>query len=285
MAKRRDNMLEAFRQSEESEQPTAEMLTPLGGPIEGASEGTGGAGEPFLPPEADPFAAQEMREEDAFVSVATRGGALPQPDIVVPEMPDGGVHLPMGREAFVVLQVLALAIVFLLGRLTAGTVVSAQREDPGMALQDEQAAGSMAAGGARFQDDAYADSGYADGGYVEQEEAAEPPAAAPVGLPEGLTAAEEAFLDPRNRTTILAITLRDTADHEHLAWASYDLLTQRGFPAIQPRRKNDDLVVLVGAAPTMKEMDGILEQVRKTVGPDGKLSYASAYRVNIEDFR
>jgi len=123
MARRRDNMLEAFRESAEATRERASRAAPP----------PGGAGGPFAPP-------REARSPAPADSGPPQLGPPPEP------MP---LLLPFGGIAFLLIQVLLLAGAFALGRITAAPAGApgngAVRAEDRVALQGpDEAPGELA---------------------------------------------------------------------------------------------------------------------------------------------
>lgn len=90
-----------------------------------------------------------------------------------------------------------------------------------------------------------------------------------------------ALYDPANRYTLVVATYGKSK--EDFAWATHDHLSDQGLPVFPPLAVGDDLLVLVGAAPTTAELSDEQERVTKLTGWDGnKRSYADAYPIAID---
>ncbi|TDJ78921.1 MAG: hypothetical protein E2O39_01200 [Planctomycetota bacterium] len=225
MAKRSDNMLEAFKSS------TAPARERAGKP----PKSSGGAGGPFAQPAPPPSSGGP-----AWLSLAANPGGI----------------------AMLVGSVLLLAMAFLLGRLSAPSVQAS-------------APAEVSDGG--FQFPILPEAPVAKGGTTSQEPATE--------LVEGETEADRAFLDPANLYSIRVLEYGRTERDQALAFAAYDHLRGNGFPVVWPRHKGNSLFLFVGAAPKIADLEGLLEQLRRTPGPGRDVkAYEGAFRVNIGDY-
>jgi len=303
MTKRHDNMLEAFRESTRIEE-----TKPVPQPRPGEALSFSGSGERVPPAPEDEGTGAETpvrseaamgdgAESDAPATRAPRRKAVDDdlvgvtgrsaPAATPPERaskPDRGtrVTIPVGREWFFGLTALALTLVFMLGRWSAGTVAAAGPGDdttlaaavPGAAARGDLSTrpasttrnnpGSLAA---PAQDSEQA-GGQADArGQV------------------ALTAAGRAFLDPTNIFTVVAITYDDSDAGRDLAVSTYRHLEAAGFDVVYPRRKSGKLLIFVGASAGYRDLESVEGELRRTRGPNGRLPFTGAYRVNIADYR
>lgn len=260
-------MLEAFRASAraDAEPKAPSAASPADPPRSGAA---GGPFAPAKPPPAEaPAQAPALPDEPLRAPRAPREepSSPKRPGIGVP-LSDEGLVLPMGAWTFVGAQLALLAFVFLLGRLSAG--------------DDAVQAGDPATPSSNF---------------VLGPKAAETPpraagapreTAAPLPVDQRpRTDADAAFLARENRFSVVAITLPTSELGRGLAQETYSHLQELGFEVVTPRVKGSHLVVLVGAAPTSRDLEELERRLRATRGPGGEgFPYATAYRVNIEDY-
>ena len=296
MAKRRDNMLEAFRESSRIDNPP-EAPTPRAGeslPIEPDGRADAARREPELPPA--PAAAAAPTEEPDLVGVAgvpagraavpgTSGQSAPaSSDGTKSRVPRAQITLPLGREWFFGLATLLLTSAFLLGRCSAGTIEAAgpSGDEPHWRGASSQAAARGLSRGSR---DPATQAGLGPleplpGDRSGARERRDAP-----GVIEQLTAADEAFLDPANAYTVVAITYDDTDTGRDLAVATYRHLEEADFDVVYPRRKAGKLLIFVGAAPGYRDLESVESRLQRTPGPAGRLAFTGAYRVNIADYR
>ena len=178
---------------------------------------------------------------------------------------DDGLVLPMGVWTFVAAQAALVAFVFLLGRLSVGRKVAAGETAgpaPSFVLPGEDEISEVRA--------------------QPRTETATPPLEVDQ---RPRTDADQAFLAPANNYSIVAITLPTSDLGRELAQDTYDHLQGLGFDVVTPRVKGGYVFVLVGAAPTAGELEDLERLIQRTRGPGGEgLPYATAYRVNIDDY-
>ena len=88
---------------------------------------------------------------------------------------------------------------------------------------------------------------------------------------------ENALLDPRNKYTIVAISM--TPANEDLAWVNHDHLEAQGLPVFPPfPTSNGMLVVVVGAAAKESDLDDARTRLKRLTGPNGTgRPYEDAY--------
>ena len=259
MPKRRENMLEAFKASLDQEVRSQAR----------AKERRAGADS--APAAPDPA---EGPREDATGDLAS----LPD-DLELP--PEEGLLLPIGAWPFVGLQLAALGMAFFLGYLAAGPADTVQ----------------AGAGDAR--------GGPADGSRVElaapreaaerspaaAERRASPPAEAAgsplsAGAPRPPSEADRAFEDPANLFTVVVFSVNDYAFGRERIWELHRFLTEQGFEPITPRTCRGYLMLLVGAAPSMGQLEATKQRLRDLVGPDGRTRpFRDAYINNSSSYR
>ena len=299
MPKRRDNMLEAFRESsrldKEPEPPRPRAGESLPFPDAGAKSPT-----PAKPGEAASDAARANQPpvepaapdgEPDLVGVASlpgRGASLPAArgesgarKAEGSDRAEGSgrtaITLPVGREWFFGIAVALLTGAFLLGRWSAGTIEAAGRDLPGGA-SDAALADLSAPGESRVPAPGpLRSSGPSEGTPRES-------TPAPRSAPE-LTAADQAFLDPANAYTVVAITYDDTENGRDRAIDTYRHLQAAEFDVVYPRRKGGKLLIFVGASPGYRDLESVESRLRRTAGPNGQMAFTGAYRVNIADYR
>jgi len=190
----------------------------------------------------------------------------------VRDLEDDGIEtfeIPIGPRAFFVAQAIALVIAFLIGRFSVSPVQAGAERTPGAGPAEVHLA------------DAPRAARQAGGPSTER-----PPAEPRTEAERQLSDADETFLDPGNKVTIIAITYPDSQLGEELAFETYDFLKGKQFPVVTPRRRGSYLYLLVGAAPSRKEIAPLCESLRATSGPDGRSKpFADAYVVNSADYR
>ncbi|MFT5049956.1 MAG: hypothetical protein ACI8QZ_001349 [Chlamydiales bacterium] len=306
MTKRHDNMLEAFRESARIEE-TKPVPQPRAGEalsFPGSSEGAAPApatrapraeGDHAPAPES-PEATREEAAAGAKVAPGARrragaadvvevtGRSAPSAPPASPSAaPERGtrITLPLGREWFFGLVALALTVVFMLGRWSAGTVAAA-----GPAERSQLAADSPGTPESRefagLRVPTGRDASPSSPTRSDQDgDAAGDQASGQIGL----TAAGRAFLDPSNIFTVVAITYDDSEAGCERAISTYRHLEATGFDVVYPRRKSGKLLIFVGAAPGYRDLESVEGELRRTRGPSGRLPFTGAYRVNIADYR
>jgi len=108
----------------------------------------------------------------------------------------------------------------------------------------------------------------------ERSDASQPRASARSG-------AVDALFDPANRYTVIACTYADS--REDYAKATYDHLRDEGLPVFPPARRGRNILVLVGAAPRVDGLEGVLERLRGLPAWNGAADgYADAYAERID---
>ena len=253
MAKRKENMLEAFQASVENDPGGREAsFSPLA------------VGWPFVPAADVP----KTRNPDR------RGlGGDSSGDVDLALAP---VAMPFGSVTFVLIQILLLAGSFALGRLTARTPTEAktaiQEPRPRQAgLEDQTSSAPWIHESADPPDtpiETPATGATAAEAEVDQQ-----------------TEFDRAFDDRENLYTIQVIEYDDAKSEwmGTLAYRAYDHLFDRGLHVVKPRAVGGHLIIYVGAARTKAELEDTLAVVRKTPGPDrrGGDAFASALIVKI----
>ena len=229
----------------------------------------------------------------------------------------GGLTLPFSGYGFAALQVLLLAGAFLLGgqfeehgfglraNQAAETSGQARLEAasfgmPGRSQASRQNPGSGAAD-ARTTDAASGPvagtvAGQAPGERLESGSPGEASMGSASGSPGALrgetsagltasdpdTAADRAFWDPAMRFTVLAINYTRSPANEALAWDTYDLLSELGFPAVKPVSRGMRIFLHVGAAASIDELTDLRDELQNLrVGPRQTPDFRTAYVVNI----
>jgi hypothetical protein len=97
---------------------------------------------------------------------------------------------------------------------------------------------------------------------------------------------DQSFMNPVNRYTIRLIQFSDDATGRSAANALYEHLRKKeAVPVISPISKGKALILVAGAAPKVKDLDGLLALVRGLHGPNSQesLPFKDAYPVNIDD--
>ena len=198
--------------------------------------------------------------------------------------------LPFSSYGFAALQVLLLVGAFLLGRqfeehgFGLVTTTGAESSDgdrlevasfslPGRSGTSRQA---VAGGVATAQDGVPAAGGDGDGTGPEEGASAE------AAHPDPDTAFDRAFWDPSMRFTVLAINYSRSPANEALAWDTYDLLMELGFPVVKPLSRGMRIFLHVGAAASIDELGDLRDQLQNLrVGPRQTPDFRTAYVVNI----
>lgn len=242
MAKRKENMLEAFQAS--------------------ASDGSEREAQGYPPEAAGPFAPVSRgpapRIEPRAAPMRSRERLDPRPaDLAL-----APVAMPFGSVTFLVLQILLLAGAFALGRLTAPQSSQAASLDPGTGSESALDPGAPAV--------ASTPAGTAP---AKEEE--------PQAEVDQHTEFDRAFEDPENRFTIQVVQYRDTEWQQSLAFSTYDFLFNRGLPVVKPVALGGNIFIYVGAARTQADLAQTLEIVHNTPGPqNSKDAFKSAWIVN-----
>ncbi len=278
MAKRRDNMLEAFKAS------SATKSEADGSSIEPSIER--GSGGPFGTP---------------------LGGASPARS---PAPPGSGMTLPVGPGAFLVLQLALLVLAFLAGQASGGFgTVQAQGPEDGDALSSLGADGNPVAPNDSGLDSTRAagpDSNLGVSGQPQPNNdgvfsippdgggrgARRPGTGSALSSKSGgesadtasgtLSLADQAFADPANRFTVHAFTADDTEFGRERAGVSLANLTAQGFAAVSPRQRGGKVLLYVGAFQSFAQADKARSRVANAPGPDGRQTpYSGAFVVNI----
>jgi hypothetical protein len=238
MAHRQKNLLEAFSASAAVDKAAA-------------------ADEDGLAPAPAPEVAGARKATDAE--------PRPAPPLLDTELsaPPGVVQTllqPENRGGLVILLVLGLALAFLTGRASVGSVVA--QDDA--AAPDEVAAATNARAGLQ------------------------PQAVTPVPTGEPLlvqpqTPAELALADLGNRYTVKLVEYRLDRD-EDLCWANLAYLEELGLPAAVVMR-GERMFIVLGAAPTVSELDDLVHRAQTMRGPpprNEKAEFADAYVERID---
>lgn len=100
------------------------------------------------------------------------------------------------------------------------------------------------------------------------------------------TAADDAFLDPANRFTVLAITYSRSDTSLGLAWAAYDRLSEAGLPVVKPRERGGRIFLFVGAAEAKGQLLSLVTRLKAFEGGSGDAyPFRSSFVVNLDDYR
>jgi hypothetical protein len=84
------------------------------------------------------------------------------------------------------------------------------------------------------------------------------------------------------RFTVLAINYSQSPANEALAWNTYDLLMELGFPVVKPLSRRERIFLHVGAAASIDELSDLRDQLQNLrVGPRQTPDFRTAYVVNI----
>ncbi|MDP6387289.1 MAG: hypothetical protein QGI93_13920 [Planctomycetota bacterium] len=94
--------------------------------------------------------------------------------------------------------------------------------------------------------------------------------------------ADAAFADPANRFTLLVFTADGTDFGWEMAKVNHANLSAQGFAVIEPRERGGKVLLHVGAFGSFAAAEQVRTKVADAPGPDGKQTpYAGAYVVNI----
>ena len=97
-----------------------------------------------------------------------------------------------------------------------------------------------------------------------------------------LSVADAAFADPANRFTLLVFTADGTDFGRERATANHANLSAQGFAVITPRERGGKVLLQVGAFGSFAAAEQVRTKVAAAPGPDGRQTpYAGAYVVNI----
>ena len=217
----------------------------------------------------------------------------------------GGMNLPMGPGAFLLLQVVLLVLAFMAGQASGGlgTVQAQDRDEqlststlegraPGVnPTQDTTADRSPAQARAQAPDPVREDEvlstrpdrGARRPGTVSQGTSGQQPEEAAAGSAgRAGSAADAAFADPANRFTLLVFTADGTEFGREMATVNHANLSAQGFAAILPLERGGKVLLHVGAYGSFAAAEQARTEVAKAPGPDGRQTpYAGAYVVNI----
>ena len=302
MTRRKVTMLEAFQDSARNSQERRDAALSRNQEASGAPE----SGTPPAPVDLPaPAPALSVHDGPAIVPVdeasrgqkretaeAKRAAAKKAKKAKKAEASAEGARLtlPFSSYGFAALQVLLLVGAFLLGRqfeehgfgLVSATGAESPGGDrleaasfslPGRAASSRQA---VAGGAASAQDSERA--APADGDGTGSEEGAP----VEVAHPDPDTAFDRAFWDPSMRFTVLAINYSSSPANEALAWDTYDLLMELGFPVVKPLSRRERIFLHVGAAASIDELSDLRDQLQNLrVGPRQTPDFRTAYVVNI----
>jgi len=216
----------------------------------------------------------------------------------------GGMNLPMGPGAFLLLQVVLLVLAFMAGQASEGLgTVQAQDRDEQLSTPTLE---GVAPGGNPSEDatadrdsdqvrvqapdqaspvpdkvlPARPDGGARRGGTVSQGSSAQRPGEA--SSVRAGSAAEAAFADPANRFTLLVFTANGTDFGREMASVNHANLGAQGFAVIPPRERGGKVLLHVGAFGSFAAAEQVRTRVANAPGPDGRQTpYAGAYVVNI----
>ena len=90
---------------------------------------------------------------------------------------------------------------------------------------------------------------------------------------------DSALFDPKNLWTVVVESYSNS--NQDLAWATYEHLRSAGVAVFPPVASKNLVVVVVGAAPTSKELEKTEAAVRALLR-NGKKEYEDAYRARID---
>jgi hypothetical protein len=98
----------------------------------------------------------------------------------------------------------------------------------------------------------------------------------------GDRSATSPLLDPQNLYTVVCITYGKGRDRELQAQAVVRHLREAGLPAQDPIRREQEIVVVVGAAPTASDLGALAARVRSQIDPSGAYGFGDAYVQRID---
>lgn len=195
-----------------------------------------------------------------------------------------GLTLPFGIWAFLALQLVALGLAYFLGTLQGASGEGAagpeevasggfQLDAPGAARRGSTPAAPASGGSA------------APAVGAARPDPTRPPEAAAAAGDEPLSAADRAFADPANRFTVVVFAADDYPVGRERTWAMFEHLRASGFDPVTPRVVRGRLVLLVGAAPRMGDLEKLKLEVRELLGPDGRTRpFLDAWVNNIDNY-
>ncbi|MCP3914940.1 MAG: hypothetical protein GY711_05255 [bacterium] len=250
MARRRQNMLEAFKVSADKAR------------AERAARAEGESEAPPTPPPADP----DQRPVQSRRPKPLETGA------------SSGLSLPIGAGAFLVLQALLLFVVFFMGRLSVQSTVEAGEGD------GERGGGAVDLDPRRSSDASLEPRSTRRNGH-EDSVGGEPGPSGTQPDPSAPNPADAAFLAPQNKFTVLVCTYDDTEYGRDRAWETFQHLGSLGFAAVTPRRQGGRLFLFVGASDSYQKLAELEKELKSASGPSGQRQpFRDAYRVNIDDY-
>lgn len=299
MTRRKVTMLEAFQDSARTSQERQDAALSRNQEASGAPD----SGTPPAPVDLPaPAPALSVHDGPAIVPVdeASRGqkhetaeakrAAAKKAKKAKASAEGARLTLPFSSFGFAALQVLLLVGAFLLGRqfeehgfglvptagaesATGGRIEAASFGLPGRAATSRQAVVGGAVTSPRDEPTATA----AGDGAAPQEGAS-----AEVAPTDPDTEFDRAFWDPSMRFTVLAINYSQSPANEALAWNTYDLLMELGFPVVKPLSRRERIFLHVGAAASIDELSDLRDQLQNLrVGPRQTPDFRTAYVVNI----
>jgi hypothetical protein len=298
MTRRKVTMLEAFQDSARTSQERRDAaLSRIQQATGGPGQDSGTPAEPADLPAPTP--ALSVHDGPAIVPVdeASRGQKHEKAEAkrAAAKKAKAGAEgarltLPFSAFGFAALQVLLLVGAFILGRqfeehgfglvptagaesATGGRIEAASFGLPGRAATSRQAVVGGAVTSPRDEPTATA----AGDGAAPQEGAS-----AEVAPTDPDTEFDRAFWDPSMRFTVLAINYSQSPANEALAWNTYDLLMELGFPVVKPLSRRERIFLHVGAAASIDELSDLRDQLQNLrVGPRQTPDFRTAYVVNI----
>lgn len=249
MAKHRENMLEAFRASTEQTHRAASDAS-------SSMSRAGARRSPF----GTLFGRRRVR-----------------PDSPAGSLPPEGLTLPMGALPFLVLQLAALALVFLMGYFAGGNGA------PGDGSGDDTVHAAGGAGAALGGGDIRLRRPAGD------RNATGPSVVGPARAdPDAPTALDRDFLDPAHAFTVSVFSADDTEYGRGRIRAVRDHLLGLGYPAVIPPTSPypDRGVVCAGASASQNDLLELRDRLRLEVGLDGRGRLCQdAWVDNIKNYR
>ena len=263
-------------------------------------------GPAIVPVDAAGLGGGEAPAEAPSKAAARERGASKRPST---DASPAHLTLPFSVYGFVALQCLLLAGAFMLGRqfevgafgaAPAGVTTTAGEAELGVAsfglpdlgLSPRRGGGALTPGSAQTGEAPSSAATAAPAGPSQRGQSTGAPVAggrvngaAGTGEPveaDPDTAADRAFLDPAMRFTVLAITYSGTPANEGLAWETYDLLAEHGFPVVKPLQRGARIFLHVGAAASISELEALRDRLQNLrVGPRQTPDFRKAYVVNL----
>ncbi|MEM7519196.1 MAG: hypothetical protein AAF368_20005, partial [Planctomycetota bacterium] len=96
---------------------------------------------------------------------------------------------------------------------------------------------------------------------------------------------DRALRNPLNDVTLRVIAYDKSPRNEERAWAAHDYLREKRFPVARPYVTQESIFIFVGAAPSTKDLEMLMNRVQELPAPDNPqvFPFSEAYMVNIDD--